>query len=40
VKKALPKLEELGIPVFRPGDYFAEMSKTDEHMQKVGIIMI
>jgi len=35
VKAALPRLESLGIPVFRPTDYFAEMSKTDEHMQKV-----
>ncbi|KAI6184166.1 hypothetical protein M3Y97_00567200 [Aphelenchoides bicaudatus] len=35
VKEALPRLEELNIPVFRPDDYFAEMSKTDDHMQKV-----
>lgn len=25
----------MGIPIIRPDDYFAEMMKTDEHMQKV-----
>ncbi|KAI6223011.1 hypothetical protein M3Y99_01473800 [Aphelenchoides fujianensis] len=34
VRKAIPLLEKEGIPVFRPDDYFAEMSKTDAHMQK------
>lgn len=29
------KLRALGIPTTRPNDYFAEMAKTDEHMQKV-----
>lgn len=29
------KLKELKIPTKRPDDYFAEMAKTDEHMQKV-----
>lgn len=29
------KLKELGISTKRPDDYFAEMAKTDEHMQKV-----
>ncbi|CAD5211484.1 unnamed protein product [Bursaphelenchus okinawaensis] len=33
--KALPKLQESGIAVFRPDDYFAEMSKSDSHMQRV-----
>lgn len=29
------KLKKLGIPTKRPDDYFAEMAKTDEHMQKI-----
>lgn len=29
------KLKELGIATKRPDDYFAEMAKTDEHMQKI-----
>lgn len=29
------KLKESGISTKRPDDYFAEMAKTDEHMQKV-----
>lgn len=29
------KLKEQKIPTKRPDDYFAEMAKTDEHMQKV-----
>ena len=32
---AAPKLHKLGIPTKRPDDYFAEMVKTDEHMQRV-----
>lgn len=28
-------LKELGIPYIRPEDYFAEMVKTDEHMDRV-----
>lgn len=35
VAEALPKLKKLGIPTARPADYFAEMVKTDDHMQKV-----
>jgi len=35
VAKALPKLQELGIATKRPEDYFAEMVKTDDHMQRV-----
>lgn len=31
----IQKLKELGISTKRPDDYFAEMAKTDEHMQKV-----
>ncbi len=29
------KLAELGISAARPGDYFAEMLKTDTHMRRV-----
>ncbi|CAM9667871.1 putative rRNA-processing protein EBP2 [Lampetra fluviatilis] len=32
---AVPKLQELNILTKRPEDYFAEMAKTDQHMQKV-----
>lgn len=35
VLDALPKLQRLQIPTKRPEDYFAEMAKTDQHMQKV-----
>jgi rRNA-processing protein EBP2 len=32
---ALPKINALGIKTKRPGDYFAEMAKSDEHMKRV-----
>ncbi|KAL3285485.1 hypothetical protein HHI36_000017 [Cryptolaemus montrouzieri] len=35
VMDAIPRLKALGIPTKRPDDYFAEMAKTDEHMQKI-----
>jgi len=35
VKEALGKLQVLHIPTERPEDYFAEMVKSDVHMQKV-----
>ncbi|KAF7279159.1 hypothetical protein GWI33_007570 [Rhynchophorus ferrugineus] len=35
VLEAIPKIKKLGIPTLRPEDYFAEMAKTDEHMQKI-----
>lgn len=35
VIEGIKKLKELGIPTKRPDDYFAEMAKTDDHMQKV-----
>lgn len=35
VSKALPKLIKLAIPTKRPDDYFAEMVKSDDHMQRV-----
>jgi len=34
-KEALSQLQSLGIPTLRPEDYFAEMVKSDAHMQKV-----
>lgn len=34
-KIAIPRLQKLGVAVFRPSDYYAEMAKSDEHMQKV-----
>jgi len=34
-KEALSKLRSMNIPTERPEDYFAEMLKTDAHMQKV-----
>ncbi|XP_055381411.1 probable rRNA-processing protein EBP2 homolog [Condylostylus longicornis] len=35
VLEGIKKLHALNIPTKRPDDYFAEMAKTDEHMQKV-----
>ncbi|KAK3567790.1 hypothetical protein QTP86_026460 [Hemibagrus guttatus] len=35
VLTALPKLHKLQIPTKRPEDYFAEMAKSDQHMQKI-----
>ncbi|XP_055849172.1 probable rRNA-processing protein EBP2 homolog [Episyrphus balteatus] len=35
VIEGIKKLHELGIVTRRPDDYFAEMAKTDEHMQKI-----
>ncbi|KAM4722640.1 putative rRNA-processing protein EBP2 [Rhinophrynus dorsalis] len=32
---ALPRLHQLKVATKRPDDYFAEMAKTDQHMQKV-----
>lgn len=32
---AIPKLKEQGVKTKRPDDYFAEMAKSDQHMQKV-----
>ena len=33
--EAMERLKSLGIPTRRPEDYFAQMFKTDEHMQKI-----
>lgn len=35
VLDALPLLSKHGIPTKRPDDYFAEMAKSDQQMQKV-----
>ncbi|XP_065332347.1 probable rRNA-processing protein EBP2 homolog [Cloeon dipterum] len=35
VLEAIPRLKSMNIPTRRPEDYFAEMLKTDDHMQKV-----
>ena len=35
VMEALPRLKSMKMPTKRPQDYFAQMAKTDEHMQKV-----
>ncbi|KAK9501270.1 hypothetical protein O3M35_012012 [Rhynocoris fuscipes] len=40
VLSVLPKLRELGIKTQRPEDYYAEMAKTDSHMQKVKLHLI
>lgn len=35
IRDGIVKLKEHGVPTKRPDDYFAEMAKTDEHMQKI-----
>ncbi|NXW07263.1 EBP2 protein, partial [Fregetta grallaria] len=35
VLEALPRLRKLQIPTRRPDDYFAEMAKSDQQMQKI-----
>ena len=35
MRQALNKLNDLKVPTQRPDDYFAEMVKSDGHMQKV-----
>lgn len=35
VLRVLPRLHQLKIPTKRPTDYFAEMAKTDQQMQKI-----
>ncbi|KYQ47138.1 putative rRNA-processing protein EBP2 like protein [Trachymyrmex zeteki] len=35
VMEGINKLKKFGISTFRPDDYFAEMAKSDDHMQKV-----
>ncbi|XP_015603277.1 probable rRNA-processing protein EBP2 homolog isoform X2 [Cephus cinctus] len=35
VMEGIARLKKLGLPTTRPDDYFAQMAKSDEHMQKV-----
>lgn len=35
VMDAIVRLKKLGVPTTRPDDYFAEMAKSDDHMQKI-----
>ena len=35
VLEGIPRLQRLGVRTKRPDDYFAQMAKTDAHMQKV-----
>ncbi|XP_044746780.1 probable rRNA-processing protein EBP2 homolog [Coccinella septempunctata] len=35
VMEAMPRLKSLGVATLRPDDYFAEMAKSDEQMQKI-----
>lgn len=37
VLEALPLLNQLSIATKRPDDYFAEMAKSDQQMQKVSV---
>ena len=32
--EGIRKLHDLGVPTKRPNDYFAEMVKSDQHMDK------
>ncbi|KAH0853076.1 LOW QUALITY PROTEIN: hypothetical protein HID58_093483 [Brassica napus] len=34
-RQAFEKLQEMGLPFLRPADYYAEMVKSDTHMEKV-----
>lgn len=40
VLEALPLLKKNSIATKRPDDYFAEMAKSDQHMQKVSCFFI
>ena len=35
VLEVIPRLKSMGVPTKRPDDYFAQMAKTDDHMNKV-----
>jgi len=35
VLEILPRLKSMGVPTKRPEDYFAQMAKTDDHMNKI-----
>uniref|UniRef100_A0A182TVQ9 Uncharacterized protein n=1 Tax=Anopheles melas TaxID=34690 RepID=A0A182TVQ9_9DIPT len=38
--EGIGRLHELGIATKRPDDYFAEMAKTDEHMQRIRKVLL
>lgn len=38
VLESFPRLKSLGVLTKRPDDYFAQMAKSDEHMQKVMLL--
>lgn len=40
VLEGIKRLKSLGIPIRRPDDYFAEMAKSDDHMQKVWLVIL
>lgn len=40
VLEALPRLRKLQVPTRRPDDYFAEMAKSDQQMQKVHAVNV
>ena len=40
VEKAVTKLKESDVPVLRPDDYFAEMVKSDRHMQRIRKVLL
>ena len=40
MRQALNKLNDLKVPTQRPDDYFAEMVKSDGHMQKVRTLFV
>lgn len=35
VLEVIPRLKSMGVPTKRPEDYFAQMAKTDDHMNKI-----
>lgn len=35
---AIERLKKMNIPIFRPPDYYAEMAKSDQHMDKVWLM--
>jgi len=35
VLEVLPRLQSMGVPTRRPQDYYAQMAKSDDHMQKI-----
>lgn len=40
VVEGIKRLHDLGVATKRPDDYFAEMAKTDEHMQRVRKVLL